>query len=81
MRQTEPSRRWYLRWAREHIAAGGWAGPATIRAVWPLAVEIYRRGGTAAAAGYATADHYRLHSSREGWRELGEAYIESRNAA
>lgn len=73
MRLNIPSRRWYRKWVENHKNSGGWTGPATLKALWPYAVELYRAGATATAAGLATAKEYDRHSSRQGWAELAGA--------
>lgn len=60
MRSITPSQRWLCKWAIAHRAAGGWDGPATLRALEPFAVRLYCAGATPAAAGLATARDYAL---------------------
>lgn len=72
MRSEFPSGRWRQRWIDAHRQYGGHAGLHTLHVLYPRAVELYRVGASAAAAGSATAREYRLHSSAHGWRELAE---------
>lgn len=79
-RSSKPSRRWLLRWTREHVAAGGWGGPATLQALAPRAVELYAAGASARVAGLATARESASRASATSWRELGTAFLESHAA-
>ncbi len=64
-RTAEPSARWYRNAQRAFIAAGGWSGPATLRAIRPELTQQYRFGATAASAGIAVAEFYRLRKIAE----------------
>lgn len=64
------TQQWLTRWAKAHAAAGGWAGPATIAALTPRAIELRESGATARLAGMATAREYELHSSMTHYKEL-----------
>lgn len=63
MRTETPSPRWLKQFDAAFIAAGGHNGPATINAVRTAhAILLYRKGATAAAAGAAAAESYKLRS-------------------
>ena len=62
MRTETPSTRWIRRWIAAHEVAGGWSGPATIRALLPFAEQLYRAGATPSATGLATARDFALNS-------------------
>ena len=72
MKTETPSRRWLKRWQRAHAEAHGWAGSATITALRPMAIALYAAGATPAAAGLATADHYRERAAYNLEHELAD---------
>lgn len=66
------SRRYYNATIDAIIAAGGWAGPATIRALTPRMIELHALGLTTRAAGNVLAREYHLHSALGNALELAE---------
>jgi hypothetical protein len=59
------SSRWLSLWQHAHAKAGGWAGPATLEALRPLAEGLADLGLTTRQAGAVTALAYRWHRAAE----------------
>ena len=72
MRSSTPSNRWIRKVEAVYVACFGHNGPATWSALRPQLIQLYRSGASYKVAGQVLADHYRLHSSCQGWRELAE---------
>ena len=73
MRSENPTYRWLKHWERAHASHGGWDGPATIKALRPRAITLYRLGASAEVAGAATAREWGLHSALHNAEELAHA--------
>lgn len=70
MRTETPSIRWMARWQAAYVAAGGWAGPATLRAMAAKVATLYRAGATAKVVGIVMAEDFRLRSRLNTAEEL-----------
>ena len=73
MRNVNPSRNWMQRAIISYAQHGGWCGDATLREARREMADLYRRGVPASAAGYVSANTYRMLSDLAFSREGAEA--------
>jgi len=78
MRRDIPTLRWMRRWQSVYRQHGGWGGSATLTAMEPQAVILYRAGVTAIGAGIMCARLYQLHSAIMAEMEISTGQSSSR---